>query len=58
VSNVTDMTFMAWNCVHFKADLSKWNVCNVKYAAGAFLNCREFNSDLSKWNVSKLEDAS
>lgn len=58
VSNVTDMAFMAWNCTHFKADLSKWNVSNVKFTDGAFLGCEEFNSDLSNWNTSNLEQAS
>ena len=29
VHNVTNMTFMAWNCKYFDADLSKWDVHNV-----------------------------
>ncbi len=57
VSNVTDMTFLAWNAKWFEADLSKWDVSNVVDMGGAFLGCKKFNSDLSKWDIRSLKNA-
>ena len=57
VSNVTDISMMAWNCKWFNADLSKWNVRNVEFAIATFLGCKDFNSDLSNWDVRNLKDS-
>ena len=54
VSNVTNMSYMFYECINFNSDLSDWDVSNVTDMRFMFLNCKNFNSNLSKWNVGKV----
>jgi hypothetical protein len=40
----------------FNANLSQWDVSNVKRAESAFGNSLLFDSDVSEWNVAKMEN--
>ena len=39
VSNVTDMSFMFYECTNFNSDISNWDVSNVTDMYGMFYNC-------------------
>ena len=39
VSNVTDMSYMFWECSEFNQDISSWNVSNVTDMQDMFYNC-------------------
>ena len=43
------------NAASFNADLSLWDVSNVKNMGAMFRGCKQFNSDISKWDVSHVE---
>ena len=42
----------------FNADISDWNVRNVKNMESMFYQCEEFNCNISKWDVSSVTDMS
>ena len=39
VSNVTDMSYMFYNCNNFNKDISQWDVSSIKYNSNIFSNC-------------------
>ena len=55
VSNVTNMSFMFYDCKSFNQDISEWDVSNVTKMVGMFRGCEAFNSDISNWNVSNVK---
>ena len=40
VSNVTDMSFMFYDCKSFNQDISAWDVSNVKDNKYMFIECQ------------------
>ena len=54
-SNVTDMSFMFYDCESFNQDISTWDVSNVKNMRGMFLGFKKFNTDISDWDVSNVK---
>ena len=61
VSNVTDMSWMFYNCSNLKSigDISKWDVSNVTNTCDMFVNCSSLeNLNLSNWNVSNIKNMS
>lgn len=57
VSNVTDMSFMFYNCSGLtgELDLSTWNTSQVTTMFYMFQNCSKLTSlDVSNWDTSKL----
>ena len=59
VSNITDISFMFYECKNLKSIgyLSKWDVSKVESMESMFYRCYELESigDLSKWDVSKVK---
>ena len=57
VSNVTDMSYMFFNCRLLKSvgDISNWDISNVTGMSFMFCSVANFNQDISKWNVSSVE---
>ena len=43
-----------FNAKLFSADISKWDVSNVRNMDGMFQNAMVFNGDVSKWDVSRV----
>ena len=39
-------------------DISKWNICNVKFINHLFYRCSSLKSlpDISKWNTTNIEN--
>lgn len=58
VSNVTNMTELFKNALHFNEYIGGWNVSNVTNMRGMFANCRTFNQDIGRWDVSNVTDMS
>ena len=68
VSNVTDMSYMFFNCSVFNnggsPDIANWKTGNVKYMNNMFQGCSVFNQALpyntvgEKWNTAKVENMS
>ena len=56
VSNVTNMSYMFYDCKKFNQDISKWDVSKVNNMRSMFFNCESFNQDISKWDVSNVND--
>jgi surface protein len=56
MSNVGSTYRMFQGAVEFNADLSNWNVRNVKNFEGMFYRAENFNSDLSGWDTSNAQD--
>ena len=60
VSNVTDMSYMFFNCHLLKSvgDLSGWDVSNVTDMPFMFYESEKLESvgDISKWDVSNVKD--
>ena len=54
-SNVTDMSFMFYDCESFKQDISDWDVSNVTNMNYMFYKCTNFNTDISDWDVSNVK---
>ena len=54
VSNVTDMSYMFYDCKRFNCNLSGWDVSSVTDMYSMFYDCKLFNQDLSDWNVSNV----
>lgn len=54
VSNVTDMSYMFYNCKNFNRSLNDWDVSNVKNMSHMFYNCYKFNQPLDKWDASNV----
>ena len=54
VSNVTDMSFMFYDCKSFNQDISTWNVSKVTNMSYMFERCNKFDQDISDWDVSNV----
>ena len=54
-SNVTDMSFMFYDCESFNQDISDWDVSNVTNMNYMFYKCTNFNTDISDWDVSNVK---
>ena len=54
VSNVTDMSFMFFNCYAFNQPIGYWNVGNVTNMLGMFYTAWAFNQPIGSWNVSNV----
>ena len=54
-SNVTDMSFMFYDCESFNQDIYQWDVSNVTDMYGVFSGCKSFNQDISTWDVSNVK---
>lgn len=50
------MRRMFYDATSFNADISKWNVSNVKDMDSMFLGATSFNQDLSSWDISSIEN--
>ena len=48
---IVTMHYMFTLCKKFNADISNWDVSNVKVMDSLFYRCSAFNQDLSKWCV-------
>ena len=48
---IVAMDYMFAQCKKFNADISNWDVSNVKVMDSMFYACSAFNQDLSKWCV-------
>ena len=55
-SNVTDISFIFYECESFNQDISQWDVSNVTDMYGVFSGCKSFNQDISTWDVSNVEN--
>ena len=57
-SNVTDMSFMFWDCTNLKEieSISNWNTNNVTDMQGMFYKCISLEKipDISKWNTNNV----
>ena len=53
VINVTNMSYMFYDCKKFDCDLSSWDVSNVTDMQSMFYKS-EFNGDISSWDVSNV----
>jgi len=49
------MYCMFYQCSEFNADLSEWDVWNVRNMCLMFYECAKFNADLSGWDVSDVD---
>ena len=56
--NVTDTSFMFFDCRKFNGNLSNWDVSKVVDFSYMFYECQVFNSNLDSWNVSNATDMS
>ena len=54
VSNVTNMSFMFYDCYAFNQPIGSWNVSNVTNMLGMFYHSWAFNQPISSWNVSNV----
>ena len=55
VSRITSMSNLFAEKNTFNADISRWDVSNVRNMEGMFLGTG-FNVDISGWNVSKVDN--
>ncbi len=56
VSNVTDMSYIFYNCEYFNQNINSWDVSNVINMERMFAGCNSFNQPLDKWDVSNVTD--
>ena len=57
VSNVTDMSYMFYDCKNFNGDLSSWDVSNVTDMQYMFKNCYKLKDNgLENWDVSNVKN--
>ena len=54
VSNVTNMSFMFYDCYAFNQPIGSWNVSNVINMLGMFNHSWAFNQPIGSWNVSNV----
>ena len=57
-SNPVSCQTMFRGATNFNADLSTWDVSNVRITSAMFLDAINFNSDLSNWDVSNITNMS
>ena len=53
-SNITDMSYMFYNCSKFNQNISEWNVGNVVNMANLFNGAILFDQNLGNWNISNV----
>ena len=58
LTKITDMSQMFFGAYNFNADLSSWDVSNVRNMSGMFLGAEKFSSNIGSWNVSNVIDMS
>ncbi|MCG8580100.1 MAG: BspA family leucine-rich repeat surface protein [Bacteroidales bacterium] len=56
LSNVTDMSYMFYNCGSFNGDIGDWDVHTITSFYATFGEATVFNQDLSGWNVENAQD--
>jgi hypothetical protein len=56
--NVTDMSYLFENAVHFNARIGGWDTRNVQTMRGMFNDAENFNQWIGSWNVSQVTDMS
>jgi len=54
VSNVTNMTYMFYECESFNDNISNWNVSSVQNMRGMFELSISFNQPIGSWDVSNV----
>jgi len=52
--DVTDTSYMFYECAAFNSDISAWDVSSVTNMTLMFVACSAFNSDISAWDVSSV----
>jgi surface protein len=55
-SNITDISFMFWDCTNFNQPLSAWDTSNVTNMSEMFGYCTNFNQPLTTWNTSNVKN--
>merc|ERR1712146_438532 len=50
------MTGMFADATLFNANISEWNVSNVKNMQGMFAFAESFNQDIGQWNISNVDN--
>ena len=56
--NVTNLTYVFYNCTSFNQSLNNWDVSKVTNMSDMFYNCTSFNQNIGNWNVSKVANMS
>ena len=57
VINVTNMSYMFYDCKNFDCDLISWDVSNVTNMSHMFQNCENFTGEgLDKWDVINVKN--